>query len=346
MNASLEIGAAGAYASLQDLGRFGLRRIGVPWSGALDPRLLRIANRLAGNPEATVAIECFEGGQRFCAHDAAITLAVAGDAQLQLTSAGETHRVASWRSFHLAPGDRLTLRSTGRGRLAYVAAAGLSTPTALGSASTYVRALLGGLRGAALAVGDRMQVSATAAGLLNYLDPPSDHEGPIRVVAGPQHDYFDPSQIKLFTTQSYTVSAASDRMGMRLAGQQALQHRPEMGAEIISDATVPGVIQVPGNGQPIVLLADGQTAGGYPKIATVISADRARLAASRPGDRVRFTLVTVAEAEAGARTAAVDLQALLARIRPLSDRGFNLDALYRGNLVDGMVNALQPDHIP
>ena len=131
-------------------------------------------------------------------------------------------------------------------------------------------------------------------------------------------------------------------MGLRLQGP-ALAHRAEKGNEIVSDATVPGSVQVPGNGLPIVLLADGQTAGGYPKIGTVTSADLARLALAPIGSSVRFAPVGVAEAEAAARAAEAELRALLATVRTLAlDGDIDLDAIYAVNLVSGMIDALDP----
>ena len=346
MIATLEIRSAGAYASLQDLGRFGLRRIGVPCSGALDPRLLRIANRLAGQPETAAAIECFEGGQQFCAVDAPITVAVSGNGQWTLSHHGETRKVGSWRSFRLVPGECLSLRSSGQGRLAYVAVTGLMPDEILGSRSTYARARLGANQGAVLSAGDRLTVASEDSLPLRHLPPfEDDRLKPVRIVPGPQDDHFDPEALALLTSQDYLVGAAADRMGMRLEGSARLQHCVQKGVEIISDATVPGVIQVPGNGQPIVLLADGQTAGGYPKIATVISADLPRLAASRPGARIRFTQVDVATAESLARSAAAEFAELIGTIRPLCEDGFDLEALYSGNLVGGVVNALAPEPV-
>ena len=141
----------------------------------------------------------------------------------------------------------------------------------------------------------------------------------------------------------YRVTAEADRMGIRLEGAR-LEHTGA--AEIVSDATVPGSIQVPGAGQPIVLLADAQTAGGYPKIATVITADLGRLAALRPGQRLRFATVSAAEGACIARAAEAGTQALIATIRALPADGIDLIALYTGNLVDGVVHALGAEHRP
>lgn len=334
----LEIRSPGAFASIQDRGRQGYRHAGVPASGTLAPLLMRIANRLAGNPDDTAIIECFDGGQIFAAVDAPVRLAVAGDAALAVVVPdGREQRLSSWRSLTLERGASVRLRSTGAARIAVVGIFGLQAPTALGSASSYARA---GLCGGALAAGDRFAVGAhPAPGERVLPQPPTLSSSDFRVVLGPQQEAFERATIDAFLATTYHVGAASDRMGMRLQGP-ALKHRRATDHEIVSDAIVPGAIQVPGNGMPIVLLADAQTVGGYPKIATVISADLPRLAILRPGDAVRFAAVDAVDGERIAREAAAREQALLDTIRPLAGEGLDLDALYSVNLVGGAVDAL------
>ena len=163
----------------------------------------------------------------------------------------------------------------------------------------------------------------------------------MRVVLGPQADHFDAAALASFFGSEYQVSTEVDRMGVRLQGP-ALLHNGR-GSEIVSDATVPGSIQVPGNGLPIVLLADGQTAGGYPKIATVISADLPRLAVAAVGTPLRFESVTVAQAEVLAREHEAGLRRLLSAIEPLAlDGDVDLHAMYNANLVSGMIDAFDP----
>jgi allophanate hydrolase len=165
---------------------------------------------------------------------------------------------------------------------------------------------------------------------------------PIRVVLGPQADHFDADMLQVFLSTGFSVTPDADRMGVRLAGTggAVLKHNAR-GSEIVTDATVPGSIQVPGNGQPLVLLADGQTAGGYPKIATVASADLARLALAPVGTVLRFEAVSIEQAEDAARDHAAALDRLLASIEPLAlDGDVDLQALYAGNLVSGMIDAL------
>ncbi len=378
MTTQVEITAPGALLTVQDLGRSGWRRFGVPPAGALDRGLLRIANRLAGNADGAPALEFFLAGPSLLALDGPVQLAFAGDFSVTRVHAGERSMLASWRSVTLQPGDALQVGPLRSGRIGYIALAGLAVAPVLGSASTYARARLGGVDGRALAAGDRLTVAAAEAesappgvapterGMASAPaergigsapaergiggapaervlgTPPVVTDGPIRVVVGPQGDHFDAAAMAVFFSAAYRLTRDADRMGLRLEGP-ALQHRPDKGAEIVSDATVPGSIQVPGNGQPIVLLADGQTAGGYPKIATVASADLARLASAPVGTLLRFAEVSVAEAEALARAHEATLLRHLAAIAPLTlVDGIDLAALYDRNLVSAMIDALQP----
>jgi 5-oxoprolinase (ATP-hydrolysing) subunit C len=341
---SLEVLAPGAYASLQDAGRRGYRRVGVPWAGVLDPRAMRIANALVGNPDGAPVIEGFDGGLQLAARGGPVRVAVAADAVLEHEHAGERRSVGAWRSLTLADGDVLRVRRIDAGRVVVVAVEGLAVPRVLGSASTYARAALGGVDGRALAAGTRLPAGVAERRPEKMLrDPPRRPTGPIRIVAGPQADHFDTATLAAFAAADYRVTAEADRMGVRLEGP-ALRHLGP--PEIISDATVPGSIQVPGKGQPIVLLADAQTAGGYPKIATVIGADLPRLATSRPGQTLRFTFVDASAAEGLARAAEAETRALLARLGPLLEGGVDETALYAANLVSGVVHALSDEYRP
>ncbi len=340
MNARLQILSAGALTSVQDAGRFGLRRMGVPWSGILDRRLMRIANRLAGNTEDGPVLECFDGGQQFTARDAALRIAVAGDATLELDPGdGQVYPLEAWRSFVLEPGQRLRIRVIRPGRIAAVAVVGLTLSSVLGSVSTYARAVLGGLDGRTLASGDTLPAASAAPGPDRFLpDPPGFSSAPIRLVAGPQREHFSDEAWARLVSTPFRVGAAADRMGVRLDGP-ALDAIPAFGHEIVSDATVPGSVQVPASGQPIVLLADGQTAGGYAKIATVVSADLHRLAAMPPGTPLRFAAVDAAEGVRIARDEEACTREFLASIRTRRSEQPDLQALYTANLVDGVISA-------
>lgn len=344
MRAWLELNAAGVYATIQDRGRAGFRSIGVPASGTLDPALMRIANALAGNPADHPVVECYDGGQCLSAVGGPIRIAVAGSARLELIRAEKRTPLAAWRSITLAAGERLRVVAIGPGRLAMIAIQGLTLMPVMGSCSTYSRAALGGLDGHALSAGDRLPVDVEPADEheLELPEPWPADDTPVRIVPGPQLDHFGDSGLATLLAGEYRVGTASDRMGIRLEGP-AIAHLPGMDSEIVSDAIVPGAIQVPGNGQAIALLADAQTAGGYPKIATVISADLGRVAGKRPGERIRFAAISPAEGVVAARDYAQRVARALQSIRPFtadSVRSIDIDALYRSNLVSGVVDAV------
>ncbi|MBS0317036.1 MAG: biotin-dependent carboxyltransferase family protein, partial [Proteobacteria bacterium] len=210
-----------------------------------------------------------------------------------------------------------------------------------GSRSTYARAALGGVRGRALAAGDLLGCAGAIGGvgnaLVEFRAPPLTYaDGPIRVVPGPQLDHFTEAALEAFHAQPFRVTPDSDRMGLRLEGP--LLAHSALGADIASDGVTPGAIQVPANGQPIVLMADCQTVGGYPKIATVISADLPRLAHLRPGAVLRFERVDLAEAAAARAERAERLAQWVSRIERFRPPGvIDEAALYQGNLVSGMV---------
>lgn len=332
----IEILDAPLPASFQDGGRPGYRHLGVPLSGALDAGWLAIANALAGNPPATAALEIRLRGPRLRA-TRPLVLALAGEFSARIEDAGGQSRPAgNWRSLALAESEIL---DTGflRSGIGYLAVhGGFDLPTVLGSRSTYARAGLGGLDGRGIRTGDRIGVGAAPAPtLLRLPHAPSLADGPLRVIPGPQRDYFTDAAWDRFLNAEFSVSREADRMGLRLDGPR-LEHT--RGADIISDAVAPGALQVPGDGRPIVLLADCQTVGGYPKIATVIGADLPRLGHALPGQTLRFAAATLAEALAARRTAADALAQCIASLVPERD-GFDLDALYHANLIDGVIDA-------
>jgi biotin-dependent carboxylase-like uncharacterized protein len=222
----------------------------------------------------------------------------------------------------------------------YLAAAGgVAVPLVLGSASTYVRAGIGGLRGRALQRGDVVPLASSVApegAELRVTDayrvPP---DRPIRVILGPQQELFTEEAVAALLGAEYRVTKDADRMGMRLDGP-ALRHLA--GWDIVSDAIATGSIQVPGSGQPILLLADHQTTGGYPKIATVISADLGVVAGRRPGDVLRFVAVDIETAEAVCREEESRLAKIVAGFGPVSaENCLDLGSLYGHNLISGVV---------
>ena len=298
MSGLIEVLDGGVGNSIQDAGRFGFRHMGVAVSGALDPVLARCANALVDNDSGSACIEVRALGPTLLVRHGRVRVALAGDLTARLKRAnGAVFDVLPWRSMVLFPHDVLEIASLHGGTAYLAVAGGINSPVQLGSRSTYQRALIGGVDGGVLATGNLLPcASQDHLCHREYQSAPwRCPDGPVRVMLGPQHGHFTPESIDNFLKADYQVTAQIDRMGMRLEGV-VLQHICPEAADIVSDGVTPGAIQVPGNGQPIILLADCQTVGGYPKIATVISADLYRLAQAAPGQSIRFSAVSDADA--------------------------------------------------
>lgn len=299
MSGRLTVRDPGLYTTLQDLGRFGSQRFGVPVAGALDTVALRLANAVVGNPPGMAALEILVAGPTLEIDAASVRFALGGTgATIEVLDGGERRTISAWHSVTLERGTVFRIGALPETLCAYLAVeGGYDVRPILGSASTYARSGLGGFEGRALRAGDTLPLARDSAtpGAEHAIATPPDpgRDQPIRLVLGPQNDMFTAGAIETLLTSAYTISNSADRMGVRLDGP-ALAHVGS--ADIVSDGTAPGSIQVPGSGQPIVLLADRQTTGGYPKIATIISTDLPVLARRRPGDRVEFEAVDVAEA--------------------------------------------------
>ncbi|MAN16105.1 MAG: hypothetical protein CL945_15960 [Dinoroseobacter sp.] len=309
MNA-LEIISAPPVLSVQDTGRTGFRRFGVALSGAMDQRALALANALVGNALDAAALELAYGSASFRAVDDPLPVALVGPGAV-VELAGRVH--AEGCSVVIAPGVQFTASAARDGVFSYLAVAGgIQTPLELGSRSFHLRS---GIGGPALAVGDHLPCAETAHRPALRL-PEGDWRaasGPIRFVPGPQQDRFTKEAQSTFASSPFTIGHRSDRMALRLGGP-FLSH--SSGHDIVSDGVLPGSIQVPGDGQPIVLMRDCQTTGGYPKIGTVISADLDRLAQCPPGTAITFKPVTQAEAIAAARSNAAGIARIRTRIQP------------------------------
>lgn len=298
MDGLIEVVDAGIANSIQDRGRFGFRHMGIAVSGCLDPMLARCANALASNPAQAACIEVRAAGPKLAVRRGPVRFALSGDLSATLVRAdGEEYEIPAWRSITLEADDELHVGFL-PGGVGYIAVSGgFSTPLQLGSRSTYQRAEIG----VPLTLDARIPCAVLSPEEKGdeerfFVASPWVHaEGPIRIILGPQDDHFTAEAIADLLNAEYLATAQSDRMGMRLEGK-ALAHREPALADIVSDGVASGVIQVPGNGQPIILLADCQTVGGYPKIATVISADLPRLAQVRPGQAIRFATVDAAQA--------------------------------------------------
>jgi antagonist of KipI len=314
----IEVLDGGLHSTVQDLGRFGYQRYGVPTSGALDLFSIRAANRLVGNPDDAAGLEMTMLGPRL-RFLAPATIALTG---ADLGARIDDRPVPRWESVVVEPGNVLSFLGPRDGLRAYLAVAGgIDVPIVLGSRSTYARSKLGGFDGRPVRAGDVLHVAAARPVLLGGAlalpvsnQPAYGNAHRLRVVLGPQDDRFTAEGIRTFLSATFAVTPQSDRMGCRLGGP-AIEH--SRGADIVSDGTPFGAVQVAGDGAPIVLLADRGTAGGYTKIAAVIGPDIPRLAQAAPGDTVTFTTVTLDEAYAAVRGE----EALLVSIGPVRREG-------------------------
>lgn len=338
----IEVIDGGLGNAIQDAGRFGHRHQGLAVSGYLDRPLADCANALVGNPPAAACLELRGLGPTLAVRRGPLRVALAGNVAATILRAnGSSQPLPAWQSATLDEQDSLRIGAVAGGTAYLALSGGCAVPSQLGSRSTYQRAGIGGIDGHALQTGDRIPCARLAQ--RDYRETrgePFVHaDGPIRVLLGPQAGHFTANAIAAFLGTSYTATAEQDRMGLRLAGPP-LAHSTPAAADIVSDGVTPGAIQVPANGLPIILLADCQTVGGYPKIATVISADLPRLAHCPAGSTIRFQAVDLA----GARQALAELrQRWTEWARDLRSflPGGSLDeaALYAGNLISGMVRA-------
>jgi biotin-dependent carboxylase-like uncharacterized protein len=328
--------ATGPATSVQDAGRHGVQRYGLPPSGAVDRTSLAIANCLVGNPRFAAAIEIGPFGAAFTARNGAVRVALAG-AGRNAELSGQA--IDSDRAMVIADGDTLRLGPARAGVYSYLAIeGGIRGEPVFGSLAVNVRAGIGSPFPRGLQAGDVFEADeARPLQAERRFDATQPDNGPIRVVLGPQDDEFDAPVIALFLDSEWSIGAASDRMGYCIEGP-TLAHNH--GHNIVSDGTVTGSIQVPGSGQPIVLLPDRGTTGGYPKIATVISADLSRFAQTPVGQRFRFRSVSIEEAQAAARQFDEFLASLPNRVTDIADVALNLAALQNANLAGVAISAV------
>lgn len=338
----IEVIDGGLGNAIQDAGRFGHRHQGLAVSGYLDRPLADCANALVGNAPDAAGIELRGLGPTLGIRRGPVRLALAGQVSATILRAnGSCQPLPAWQSATLDEHDSLKIGAVAGGTAYLAISGGCAVPRQLGSRSTYQRAGIGGIAGHALQTGDRIPCANLSQ--RDYRETRGEAflhaDGPIRVMLGPQAGHFTAEAIAAFLHAPYAATPEQDRMGMRLTGP-SLAHIKPAAADIVSDGVTPGAIQVPANGQPIILLADCQTVGGYPKIATVISADLPRLAHCPPGSKITFQAVDLA----GARQALAELR------QRWTDwaRGLQtflppgcLDeaALFGGNLISGMVRA-------
>jgi allophanate hydrolase len=303
----IEIVQTGPLNTIQDLGRPGYRDIGVSASGAMDPLAVKVGNILLGNPESAAAIEV----QTF-----PFKLRFAVDADFVVTGAEGRPRLTGrtllpWCTHRAAKGDVLELEQPRRLARAYImVAGGFDVPLLMGSRSTTLRGGFGGNCGRPLATGDTLSIAAAdealplpkggisviepEVALRNLFPEAIDGELSVRAIVAGEHELYG-ADADRFWSQAWRISSQSDRTGYRLSGEPI---KPAAPVEMRSHGVIPGVVQVPPGGEPIIQMSDANTAGGYPKIAGVIESDLWRLGQARIGSRVRFVRATHAEARA------------------------------------------------
>lgn len=296
----IEIVKPGLQTTVQDGGRRGYQAYGVPVCGAMDWQALALANILAGNPWEEAALEICALGPTIAFREDCI-FALAG-ADFSATLNGQPLEPNG--AFLAYKGDVLEMGACKGGFRAYLAVSGgFDIPSVMESRSTCLSASFGGFQGRALKSGDQIGLRAPQLWLRGLPDRKTvwkyDPEAPVRVILGPQHEAFSQQGLDTFFSSEYRLGAQCDRMGCRLEGAK-IELQEGVSPNIISDGVVMGSIQVP-NGQPIVMMADRQTTGGYVKLGTVITADLPLVAQKRPGDRLRFSCVTVREGQLARR---------------------------------------------
>jgi 5-oxoprolinase (ATP-hydrolysing) subunit C len=330
----LVVSSIGPASSVQDRGRYGAQRYGLVPSGAMDHLALAAANTLLGNEPFAAAVEIGPFTASFTAEGGAVRVALAG-APRSADLAGRT--VAMDSSLTMADGETLTLGFTRGGVFSYLAIeGGIEGEAMFGSRSVNQRAGLGSPFPRPLQAGDELPAKPASGAAERRIELPA-LSGPIRVIWGPQDDEFSDEARNLLIDSEWKISPTSDRMGYRLEGP-AVSHLH--GHNIVSDGTVRGSIQVPGNGAPIVLMPDRGTTGGYPKIATVISADFGRFAQTPAGTAFRFRAVSMKEAQAEAKKFAELVRALPDLLRGLDAFELNLEALQGANVAGSAVSAV------
>lgn len=342
MTACLTLVSPGLQASLQDRGRLGFGSCGVPRSGALDPVSLRLGNALVGNDPYDAAIEFRMLGPtiRLETGSARIGLACHADAELIEGRSGFSYPVRPWQSVRMEAGDSLRVGALKQGATGYLTVkGGIDIPPVLGSRSTYSRAGLGPSLSAGSTFPLRQASQPMDADRI-VTAPPISRPDRLHILPGPQDDYFSEAEIERFLSNTFTASASIDRMGIRLEGTK-ITPLDDKGSDLISDGLVHGAIQIPGNGDPIILGADCQSVGGYPKIATIITADLHHLGQILPGSKIHFAAVDLQKAQSLLKSLEASVQSGIDSIQPFHGSGkIDMHILYSANLIDGMIDAL------
>ncbi len=290
---------SGLYTTVQDMGRNGYQKSGFHVCGAMDRRSCLLANMLLDNSDNDAVLEFTMMGPKIRFTSNAIIAITGGNYSPTLNG----NPVPMYQAVYTHKDDVLEFKFAADGNWGYVAfAGGLDVPMEMGSRSTDVKCKLGGYHGRKIENGDQIEFLANKTHLNNFssrkLDVPNFTADvtEIRVVLGPQDDYFTRQGINTFLSTEYILTSQSDRMGYRLDGAY-IEHN-EKGSDIVSDGIALGSVQVPADGKPIIMLADRQTTGGYTKIATVISSDIPKLVQCKYGKKIKFKVISVQEAQA------------------------------------------------
>jgi biotin-dependent carboxylase-like uncharacterized protein len=339
MRGCLRVLRAGPGATIQDGGRHGYLRYGVTPAGPMDWVAFRTANSALGNDRAA-AVEISVGGLEVICEGAPLALAFAGGAFLWRRDGELLPKAAR---LLLEPGKTLAARAGDSGAFAYLAVeGGFETPVTMGSRATHVRSAMGGIEGRMLQVGDVLPAASTerpnSASFEATIDAPwlARESDPFRVVPGPQDDYFTQETLSAFFASEFTLTPAADRMAYRFDG-------PEIalagGYDIVSDGVALGAIQIAGDKKALILMADRQPTGGYPKLGHVVRADIGRLAQMRPGETCRFRAASLAEARAALLAREDEIATTLQCLRPLR-RELTSERLLDSNLIGGIVDPL------
>jgi len=291
---TIRIAKPGLFTTVQDLGRYGYAHLGVSPAGAADVLSFRIANLLVGNAENVPALEMTLLGATLQFEKSAIVALTGARCECKMGAAQAPFNLA----FDVAAGSVLQCGSIRNGARCYLSVqGGFDIPMIMGSASTFAAGHFGGLKGRSLQSGDVLQVRQPSASHVRTLRPgildSLSASGKLRVTKGAQQEWFGPEAFAKLFSGVYVVSEHSDRSGLRLNGEAV---RPRKTSELLTDGIPLGAIQVPQDGQPIILFVDQRTTGGYPKIANVIAADMHRVGQLRPRDEVEFVEVSIPEA--------------------------------------------------
>ncbi len=337
---ALRVIKPGVCTTVQDLGRPGYQDMAIPVSGVRDPDALRLGNALVNNTPGCAGLEISLQGPTLEVLADAVRVVLTGTVGRLHIIEPENYYIAAWQSVTLPQGTIFKVAPFSETFGAVLAVeGGFDLPEVMGSHSTFMLGQLGGFEGRALKAGDilplKLDRPAPTTEKLLHRPIPKYKDHSIRVVLGPQDDYFSSAAITTFFNSPYQISSSSDRMGLRLEGPE-LKHN-DKGFNIASDGIATGAIQVPGNGQPIILFNDHQVTGGYAKIGTVISIDLGRLGRILPGEEIYFTEISVAEAEDLYRQHEQHLQEMIASMHSFSNHEEALNLKLKAlNLIDGL----------